>query len=1214
MANVTQSNITDNKQADKHDPDPFFVASVASRWKKRRKKDKHLVHKDLAHKKIRCDLCKQSSFEGKLYHCIYCEGFDLCGHCKETGEKQEHHEHQEHHEMIHLENTDNDLHTALKHERFEEASELIQENGADCGWNDLDYYFKATPLSMAISEKELKCSKLLLNMNDESGNFLIESTHLDQKDIYKMSALMYAVDCGMPDLIPILLQRGAKIENLPDDDGKSRNLLMQALSMKNLEVAMQLLSYKITAKEYVLSRDYLNEQDKEGNRALDYAIQAEALDIVRILLDRGVKVAYQNLSGRSPIMRACRLKNESIVSSLLNWKENPVKRLLDLEHLNQKDNDGFRALDYSLSVLPTHDSPSDQISISLIERGVEIAYQSQNTAFSFGFGIPQEGLTPLIRACKTHRGAVAIKLLNVKDEKDDWKLCLDHLNLKYKDFDGNDGENALMSSLASLTEMKTPEEREKMLQVLDILIERKVSILEPGAQGFPPLIYTSLWNMHDTAKKLLDAKDEEGEYQITVKHIDEAKESMSGETALSWAICQNSSEIIQLLLERGASLYKGGDETQGIMPIKKEDYEKFLDSRVQVVCFTQGDLKSWKPGKFHDSLVLDVYFIFKPGTLLIRKIVNLTTDHKNLVKHPGIQAFLMMKWKKIKKIWRTWMLLKTIFFALLCFLAFFVYDEIAYLKKLKACNNFHETNGTLNTSENSSISKCTHEALNRIAYHKEDHTSVSIKLANGFFLLIWIWFTAVELTEMKGNNRKWTDLSNFLHRFWLAVSLILLAMVFIFYDCSDTIFILTMNSVFLIVWTFFLLVEIFQFLVSPEDWAKDPKNFLQVIILIISGFLIFSIFLEHENPDKMDICKHCFGILFPMMYFEFLFELGIHPDLTKYISMFTGVFNSFFGYFMVYGAFLITFAIGFGIMLPLSLENTKDAEDWPTSNWFILPKTIVMFTGEHEFMGIPFSNDNIPLMLIEITFFLVFLILMVIILLNLLNALAVQDAGEMLKTAEMDKLSSLLDTVVFFERIFQRKTFFDSTKKNKSGKDSEDSMRSTIFGQSFDVINEHQKLFFQVFENNAAIKLGPATSLNGRDTFTNCVSRIPFPFNKIQNEFCAYSKNPWSFTKKTLSFDEKLELEFTINDDIANDCKEIIFKRENEKKREEDEKRKEERVTDKANENKQEIINSKLKTIEAIKAIETLKKKISRMENQLKLTNRLSSFDRASVN
>ena len=51
--------------------------------------------KDLAHKKIHCDLCKQSSFEGKLYHCTDCEEFDLCGHCKETGEKQEHHEHQD---------------------------------------------------------------------------------------------------------------------------------------------------------------------------------------------------------------------------------------------------------------------------------------------------------------------------------------------------------------------------------------------------------------------------------------------------------------------------------------------------------------------------------------------------------------------------------------------------------------------------------------------------------------------------------------------------------------------------------------------------------------------------------------------------------------------------------------------------------------------------------------------------------------------------------------------------------------------------------------------------------------------------------------------------------------------------------------------------------------------------------------------------------------
>ena len=268
--------------------------------------------------------------------------------------------------------------------------------------------------------------------------------------------------------------------------------------------------------------------------------------------------------------------------------------------------------------------------------------------------------------------------------------------------------------------------------------------------------------------------------------------------------------------------------------------------------------------------------------------------------------------------------------------------------------------------------------------------------------------------------------------------------------------------------------------------------------------------------------KHCFGILFPMMYLEFSFELGIHPNLNKYISMFIGVFRSFIGYFLVYLPFLFTFAFGFGMMLPLADPNEN--ADWPSTAWLLLPKVIVMFTGEQEFMDIPFSSDEAPgLLLLELLFCLVFLVLMVVILLNLLNALAVKDAGQMLDTAEMDKLSSLLNTIAFIDD-----TVF-SANENKVCNMLKTSTLHKIMKEKFSVFGKHSIFYFLIFKDES-------------------------------HSYFGYEEVPWNFDKGMLKIEENGRTEFFISHDIACLCKNILMKRKQNMMIEDKEKNKHERV------------------------------------------------------
>ena len=73
-----------------------------------------------------------------------------------------------------------------------------------------------------------------------------------------------------------------------------------------------------------------------------------------------------------------------------------------------------------------------------------------------------------------------------------------------------------------------------------------------------------------------------------------------------------------------------------------------------------------------------VYIIFDYSNLcrndskkelqLISDLTNLSPDHKTLIKHPLIEALLMMEWKRIAPLWMYYMILKLAFMTTFIFL------------------------------------------------------------------------------------------------------------------------------------------------------------------------------------------------------------------------------------------------------------------------------------------------------------------------------------------------------------------------------------------------------------------------------------------------------------------------------------------------------------------------------------------------------------------
>ena len=613
------------------------------------------------------------------------------------------------------------------------------------------------------------------------------------------------------------------------------------------------------------------------------------------------------------------------------------------------------------------------------------------------------------------------------------------------------------------------------------LLDRGAKWDVSNSSGKTPLMLASKRGLQEAISKILEhAKSKPDGVEVIDEYINR-KEKLSQRSAIEFAFEEKQNDSIQILLDHGASLYKSqmpnGKLIKKILKIPKEHFEQFLDRQIKQKAQTKVKEKY--------DICLDYSFLMERNeTELFHDVTNISPEHKELVRHPVVDAFLKMKWKKMNKWWRGWISLKFIYMILvlgLCYLQTGITpNDLEKSNKIISNESGITTVITLfletgkfeiqnNTLDNSMNKTAMIEEIRVCEYGTRESRFRTIMA--GLLLTIWFFFVVVEFFQMID-----------------------------FWDLGQDIF---KSRWCLAVIPLFLCI----LLRTIPKWASNWKNFVQVGIFSLSYYVIAATLFHPENYN-CSVKRHSFAILLPLLYFEFTCELGYNPRFTKFVSMYKGVFKSFIWYFCFYSPLLWMFAIGFYIMLPEFGE-----EDGPFG--MAATKVFVMVIGEVDFEDIKFM-DGLKAF-VQVNYFLIFLLLVVVILLNLLNALAVKDAGNLIDSAKMDTLCELLRLTHFWDDALEKnnKIPFDFSVLDKENIQNEK--------------EENKKIFFKIFDDETA-----------HDSFYSKKEKSISSFFNGKEEVFYYGFIDKACEKRTNE-------NFTISKKLANRMWDILTKRMKEK-------------------------------------------------------------------
>ena len=167
-------------------------------------------------------------------------------------------------------------------------------------------------------------------------------------------------------------------------------------------------------------------------------------------------------------------------------------------------------------------------------------------------------------------------------------------------------------------------------------------------------------------------------------------------------------------------------------------------------------------------------------------------------------------------------------------------------------------------------------------------------------------------------------------------------------------------------------------------------------------------------------------------------------------SLFWGVLKSYVVYLLIYGLFLICFAVGY-LQMFAKAENADEME-WPSEFWLLVLHVFNMFLGTLELASIKWADAAVgDTNKVQLIYVFIFAVLIMLTLLNLLNALAIADVNRMIDKSETDRLYTILCLAVFWEERFRR-------------------LASPCLGYFFKVMPDEKgkKLYFKAYQNKEA--------------------------------------------------------------------------------------------------------------------------------------------------
>ena len=219
--------------------------------------------------------------------------------------------------------------------------------------------------------------------------------------------------------------------------------------------------------------------------------------------------------------------------------------------------------------------------------------------------------------------------------------------------------------------------------------------------------------------------------------------------------------------------------------------------------------------------------------------------------------------------------------------------------------------------------------------------------------------------------------------------------------------------------------------------------------------------------ENCNTARELMSYLYPLMYLEVMCVLGTHPAFNIYISLFWGVLKSYIVYLLIYGLFLICFAVGY-LQMFNKAEDTDEKQAWPSDFFFLFMHVFNMFLGTLELASIKWADPHIGnTMKVQLIYVFIFAVLIMLTLLNLLNALAIEDVNRMIEKSATDRLYTILRLAVFWEERFRKlaspSRILEKICNVKNSPETADS----YLGDWFKVLKEkgNKKLYFKAYQN-----------------------------------------------------------------------------------------------------------------------------------------------------
>ncbi|CAG2060697.1 unnamed protein product, partial [Timema podura] len=174
-------------------------------------------------------------------------------------------------------------------------------------------------------------------------------------------------------------------------------------------------------------------------------------------------------------------------------------------------------------------------------------------------------------------------------------------------------------------------------------------------------------------------------------------------------------------------------------------------------------------------------------------------------------------------------------------------------------------------------------------------------------------------------------------------------------------------------------LEVFQFAVSPKRYVRSPENYLEIIMLIVVGVIIF------KDEERDTIRQHISAIAILLSWAELVLLIGRHPLLSTNIEMLKRVSWNFLKFLAWYSILIVAFALSFYTLFRGCQSSDCGDDD---ENFFLNPGMSVLKT-----------------------------VVMLTVLFNLLNGLAVSDTQAIKDDAEIVGYVSRVQLIYYFETI-----------------------------------------------------------------------------------------------------------------------------------------------------------------------------------------------------